>query len=247
MEKLDGKVALVTGSSRGIGRAVAIELARKGCDVAVNYRAQEALAHGVVDEIEALGRKAIALKADIGVPEQCQAMVDGTVKALGGLDILVNNAGVWQGSVVDEIEPSMLNWMIDTNVKGAFYVTGAAVPHMKKAGWGRIINMSSVIAITGYPGDSAYGATKAALAGMTKSLARELARFNITANTVAPGFIETDMTIETGDETRARILKTIPMRRWGRPEEVAWMVVFLCEAGGYITGQLFTVDGGYTI
>jgi len=247
MEKLDGKVALVTGSSRGIGRAVAIELARKGCDVAVNYRAQEALAHGVVDEIEALGRKAIALKADIGVPEQCQAMVDGTVKALGGLDILVNNAGVWQGSVVDEIEPSMLNWMIDTNVKGAFYVTGAAVPHMKQAGWGRIINMSSVIAITGYPGDSAYGATKAALAGMTKSLARELARFNITANTVAPGFIETDMTIETGDETRARILKTIPMRRWGRPEEVAWMVVFLCEAGGYITGQLFTVDGGYTI
>ena len=247
MEKLDGKVALVTGSSRGIGRAVAIELARKGCDVAVNFRAQEALAHGVVDEIEALGRKAIALKADIGVPEQCQAMVDGTVKALGGLDILVNNAGVWQGSVVDEIEPSMLNWMIDTNVKGAFYVTGAAVPHMKQAGWGRIINMSSVIAITGYPGDSAYGATKAALAGMTKSLARELARFNITANTVAPGFIETDMTIETGDETRARILKTIPMRRWGRPEEVAWMVVFLCEAGGYITGQLFTVDGGYTI
>jgi len=247
MEKLDGKVALVTGSSRGIGRAVAIELARKGCDVAVNYRAQEGLAHGVVDEIEALGRKAIALKADIGVPEQCQAMVDGTVKALGGLDILVNNAGVWQGSVVDEIEPSMLNWMIDTNVKGAFYVTGAAVPHMKQAGWGRIINMSSVIAITGYPGDSAYGATKAALAGMTKSLARELARFNITANTVAPGFIETDMTIETGDETRARILKTIPMRRWGRPEEVAWMVVFLCEAGGYITGQLFTVDGGYTI
>ncbi|HEY5493977.1 MAG TPA: 3-oxoacyl-ACP reductase family protein [Candidatus Anoxymicrobiaceae bacterium] len=247
MEKLDGKVALVTGSSRGIGRAVAIELARKGCDVAVNYRAQEALAHEVVDEIEALGRKAIALKADIGVPEQCQAMVDGTVKALGGLDILVNNAGVWQGSVVDEIEPSMLNWMIDTNVKGAFYVTGAAVPHMKQAGWGRIINMSSVIAITGYPGDSAYGATKAALAGMTKSLARELARFNITANTVAPGFIETDMTIETGDETRARILKTIPMRRWGRPEEVAWMVVFLCEAGGYITGQLFTVDGGYTI
>lgn len=247
MEKLDGKVALVTGSSRGLGRAVAIELARKGCDVAVNYRAQEALAHEVVDDIEELGRKAVALKADIGVPEQCRAMVEGTVKALGGLDILVNNAGVWQGAVVEEIEPSMLNWMIDTNVKGAFYVTGAAVPHMKKAGWGRIINVSSVIGITGYPGDSAYGATKAALTGMTKSLARELSRYNITANAVAPGFIETDMTIETGDDTRAKILKTIPMRRWGRPEEVGWMVVFLCEAGGYITGQLFTVDGGYTI
>jgi 3-oxoacyl-[acyl-carrier protein] reductase len=247
MERLDGKVALVTGSSRGIGRAVAVELARKGCDVAVNYRAQEAAAHHVVDEIETLGRKAIAVKADVGIPGECEALVASVVKELGGLDILVNNAGVWQGSVIDEIEPPMLNWMMDTNVKGAFYVTGAAVPHMKKAGWGRVINMSSVIGVTGYPGDSAYGATKAALAGMTKSLARELARYNITANAVAPGFIETDMTIETGDDTRAKILKTIPIRRWGRPEEVALMVVFLCEAGGYITGQLFTVDGGYTI
>jgi 3-oxoacyl-[acyl-carrier protein] reductase len=247
MESLEGKVALVTGSSRGLGKAVALELGRLGCDVAVNYRAREDLACEAAGEIDAMGRRAIAVMADVGDAGECASLIKETEGKLGGVDILVNNAGIWQGSRVEDVESPFLERLISTNLKSAFYLSGAVVPHMKDQGWGRIINMSSVIGVTGYPGDTVYGSTKAALIGFTKSLARELARWKITVNAVVPGFIETDMTVETGDETRSKILESIPLRRWGRPEEVAWLCAFLCQAGGYMTGQTYTVDGGYTI
>jgi NAD(P)-dependent dehydrogenase (short-subunit alcohol dehydrogenase family) len=247
MESLEGKVALVTGSSRGIGRAIAVSLACRGADVAVNYRERGDDAAEVVRQIEATGRRGIAVRADVGDPDDALELFATTVESLGRLDILVNNAGVWRGSRIEDVEVSLLERVIATNLKSAFYLAGPAAELMKEEGWGRIINVSSVIGVTGYPGNSVYGATKAALIGMVKSLARELARHNITVNAVIPGFIETDMAHEVDDDTRARVVAKIPMRRYGKPEDVGELVAFLCEHGDYMTGQLFTVDGGYTI
>ncbi|MBU1942686.1 MAG: 3-oxoacyl-ACP reductase FabG [Actinobacteria bacterium] len=247
MQSLSDKVALVTGASRGIGRAIAWELACRGAYVAVNYRSRKDLAESLQAEIEEMGGTALAIQADVGDSDEAAELVGQTVESLGRLDIVINNAGIWEGSRLEDVEPERLEALLATNLKSAFYVTGPALPIMKEAGWGRVVNISSVIGVTGYPGDTMYAATKAGLFGFTKSLARELARFGITVNAVVPGFIDTDMADDTGDETRERILKTIPMRRYGKALDVAELVAFLCESGDYITGQLFTVDGGYTI
>ncbi len=247
MTSLEGRVALVSGASRGIGRAIAVALAERGADVSVNYRQRADAAAEVARAIEACGRRALVVQADVGLPAEAAALVTETVGSLGRLDILVNNAGVWRGSRIEDVEPEPLEAIFATNLKSAFYLSGPAAALMKEQEWGRIVNISSVIGVTGYPGDTVYGSTKAALIGFTKSLARELVRFNITVNAVAPGFIETDMADQADDETRARVLRKIPMRRYGRPEDVGELVAFLCEHGDYITGQLFAVDGGYTI
>lgn len=247
MDDLKGKVALITGASRGIGRAVALQLARHGADICVNYRSRADLAEQVVAEAQQMGVRALAVQSDVAQAEECALLVATAMEELGNVDVLVNNAGIWHPAVIEEITPHELRSIVDTNLMGAFYVTGPVVKRMKEAGWGRIINMSSVIGVTGYPGDTMYSASKAGLFGFTKSLAREVARFGITVNAVVPGFITTDMQGEIGEEARQRILKTVPMRRWGKPEEVADLAAFLAMKGDYITGQLFTVDGGYTI
>jgi len=244
---LSGRVAIVTGSSRGIGRAIAIALAKDGARVVVNYQKRLDKAEEVARQIEEIGSQALVLRADVGSEADCRSLVDATAKEFGRIDILVNNAGIWEGSRVEEISSEALERIIDTNLKGAFYMTGHAVRLMKEQNWGRIVNVSSVIGVRGYPGDTMYASTKSALFGFTKSLAKELARWNITANVVIPGFIETDMAHLVGEDVREKVLKNIPLRRWGKPEEVADLVLFLVEKGDYITGQLLTVDGGYTI
>ncbi len=238
------RIALVTGASRGIGAATAIELAHHGCDVAVNCLSQAERAHQVVEQIEALGRRAIILQADVSDYEQAQRMVCETVERLGGLHILVNNAGYTSHATLDQLSVADWRRMLAVVLDGAFYCAQAATPHMKQAGWGRIVNVCSLRALTGSDHGAHYASAKAGLIGLTKSLALELAP-EITVNAVAPGYTDTEMNRKALAERGEQIRAQIPLRRIARPEEIAAVIAFLCsEEAGYITGETINVNGG---
>ncbi len=246
--ELLGKTALVTGGSRGIGRAVCLELAARGADVFLCCTGSVGAARQVAEECQALGVKAAWARADISREEDCQALFAQAEEQLGGVDILVNNAGVTRDGLLLRMKDEDLEQVLAVNLTGAIRCARLAARGMVKRRWGRVISMSSVVGLHGNPGQVNYAASKAGLIGMTKSLAKELGSRGVTVNAIAPGFIETDMTAALPDRAREALLGTIPLGRLGQPEEVARMVAFLSGPGGdYITGQVLSVDGGMGI
>ncbi len=245
MLDLSGRVAIVTGGSRGIGRAIAERLAGSGAAVVVNYRGNAAAAEATVATITAAGGTAIAIQGDVSQPEDVEHMVKTTLERFGHIDILVNNAGITRDTLLLRMKESDFDEVIATNLRGVFLCTRAVLRPMTKQRFGRIINITSVVGLTGNAGQANYAAAKAGILGFTKSTAREMASRGITVNAVAPGFIETEMTDALNEETRKAILATIPLGRFGQPAEVAGLVCFLAsDAGAYISGQTLTIDGG---
>jgi 3-oxoacyl-[acyl-carrier protein] reductase len=245
MGRLDGKVALVTGASRGIGAAVAARLASEGAAVAVNYAGSEAAADAVVGGIEEAGGRAIAMRADVSDPAACTALVERCVSELGGLDILVNNAGITRDGLLVRMSDEDWDAVIRTNLTGVFSMTRAAGKVMMKQRSGSIVNMTSVVGIAGNAGQVNYAAAKAGVIGLTKTVARELASRGVRCNAVAPGFIETDMTAALSEEVRAATSAQIALKRFGSPADVASAVAFFASNdSSYVTGTILAVDGG---
>jgi len=242
---LKGKIAVVTGGSRGIGRAIALSLAQKGANVVVNYTSNAEKANEVVSLIENMGSKALAIKADISNPNDVQELVKEVEKHFSSIDILVNNAGITKDSLLIRMKDEDWESVINTNLKGTYLCTKYIGKKMMKQRFGKIVNIASVVGIMGNAGQSNYSASKAGVIGFTKSIAKEFSSRGINVNAIAPGFIETDMTDRLPEEVVNNYSKNIPLGRLGTPQDIANLVVFLCsEESSYITGQVINVDGG---
>jgi 3-oxoacyl-[acyl-carrier protein] reductase len=244
----DGRVAVVTGGGRGIGRAVAVRFAEEGANVTISYRSNDASAEEVAEEVRAAGAQCEIFKGDVSSPEDVDALFRGVRDSFGQVDILVNNAGLTRDNLMMRMKESEFDEVLSTNLKGTYLCTRAALRPMIRARWGRIVNVSSVVGLVGNAGQANYAASKAGIIGFTKSVAREVAQRGITANVVAPGYVETELTRSLPDDVKDQIKGQVPAGRFGEAEEVAEVVAFLAgEGAGYVTGQTVAVDGGMTM
>lgn len=242
---LQGRVAVVTGASRGIGRAIALELAQRGADTIVNYRSSAAAAGVVVEEIKKMGTRALAVEADVAKLDEAQNLIATAVSEFGKIDILVNNAGIIKDTLIMMMSEADWDDVLTTNLKSTFNCSKAAVRQMMRKRYGRIINITSIAGQMGNPGQTNYSASKAGQIGFTKALAREVAGRKITVNAVAPGYVDTDINVNLPAEAKEIILNLTPLGRTGTPEEIAYAVAFLAdERAAFITGQVLAVDGG---
>jgi 3-oxoacyl-[acyl-carrier protein] reductase len=244
----EGRVAVVTGGGRGIGRAVAVRLANEGANVAISYRSNDAAAEEVAEEVRAAGAQCETFQGDVASPEDVDALFKGVGEAFGPVEILINNAGLTRDNLMMRMKENEFDEVLSTNLKGTYLCTRAALRPMVRARWGRIVNVSSVVGLVGNAGQANYAASKAGIIGFTKSVAREVAQRGITANVVAPGYVETELTSSLSEEVKDRIREQVPAGRFAEAEEVAEVVAFLAgEGAGYITGQTLAVDGGMTM